>query len=74
MNENLKWEKKKKLNFTNLLDKINEASNLVVQRELNDIASKIEGLQKMGLIKDNDAMIKMREQLKNIKIGKKENS
>ena len=69
MNEKLKWEKKEKLNFTNILDKVSDVANQVVERELNDIASKIEGLHKMGFIKDNDAVSKMREQLSKIKIG-----
>ena len=69
MDEKLNWEKKEKLNFTNVLDKISDASNQVVQRELTDIAAKIDGLHKMGFIKDNENLAKMKEQLSKLKIG-----
>ena len=63
MDEKLNWQKKDKLAFTKILDQINDASNQIVQRELNDIASKIESLAKMGLIQDNKKIEEMREQL-----------
>ena len=50
----LNWEKKEKLNFTNILDQINDVSKEIVHRELQDITSKINALHGMGFIKDCD--------------------
>ena len=55
-NENINWEKKDNLNFTTIINKLNEATDIIVKREINDIKNKIIMLQKMGLIK-NDKMI-----------------
>lgn len=73
MSEKLNWEKKEKLNFTKVLEQIGSLTEQVVCREINDICSKIEVLEKMGFIKENDEQLKkLKEKIKIISTFKKE--
>ena len=69
MSENINWERKKELNFTKLLNKVEGLTKQLMGREINSIKSKIEVLAKMGLISNDSEQYKeMESKLKDLKL------
>jgi hypothetical protein len=66
--EQVNWEKKEKLNIVNVLDEISNLSKKVISREIQDIYSKIETLQAMGIIKDENKMKELKMQIKKLNL------
>jgi len=68
--QKLNWQQKDKPNVTKLLDQINEMTKQVVSRELKEIHAKIDVLHQIGLIKDDEAVRKMKDKMKAMGIEK----
>jgi hypothetical protein len=68
MTENLKWEKKEKLNVVNILDSINDSVKQYVGNEVKEIYSKIEMLNKMGLISNSEDFNLLKEKVAGLKL------
>jgi len=68
MTENLKWERKEKLNVVKILEQINESVKQHVGNEVKEIYSKIEMLNKMGLIKKPEEFNILKEKVMGLKI------
>ena len=68
----LKWEKKKRLGLTEILDQINDATKQIVFREVSDLTSKIETLKDMGLIKDCEQMEQLKCEVKKLNLNKED--
>ena len=67
MDENLKWEKKEKLNFTKLIDQVGDITKMVAKRELDAINGQILALQRMGCIKDPKQVNKLQNEVNYIR-------
>lgn len=68
----LKWEQKRKLNFTKLLEQIEDVSKTIINREISGLGQKIETLNRMGLIKDQKTMNELRKKMAEINIEAKQ--
>lgn len=65
--EDLKWEKRDKLNIANIVEQVGNVTKQVVDRELEEAYKKLLVLQRMGFIKDKNAMKTIQKKLANIK-------
>jgi len=68
--QELNWEKKEQLVFSELTSKFQELSKEVVKKELFDIVGKIEMLQTMGILSSDNSKVKeLREKLEKLQMG-----
>lgn len=67
MSENLEWKKKDKLNLSQIIDQISDLTKVVVNRELDEINSKMFALQRMGIIKDKRTMCCLQKRIDEFK-------
>lgn len=65
--ENLEWQKRDNLNFTNILDQIGDLTKIIVNRELDDINGRLVALQRMGFIKDKKTMCQLQKRISSFK-------
>jgi len=73
MNENLEWEKRKSMQ-SNLAKNLDTLMHGVVLTELKNINGKIESLCSMGILKDNEKLSELREKMKQLQAGTKNDS
>ena len=66
--EGLKWKRKDKLNFAKKIEEIAKMSKQVIARDIVDVNKKIEGLSRMGLISNNDALDKLKKKMSELKL------
>ena len=65
--DELKWEDREQTNFTKMTDKIKQESSKYVLNEVGILKSKIEKLNKMGVVNKKDFK-KIDELIKNLKV------
>lgn len=70
MSEKLSWEKREHRK-SELAERLESLVNDVVVVELNDINSKIESLCTMGVLQNNDKLNELRERMKQLQPGKR---
>ena len=62
-----KWQKTDSLGFKELVDNLHKMTNLVVKKELEEVMGKINTLEKMGVIgEENEALKKIKEKFNKI--------
>ena len=64
--EELSWEYKEKFNFTKITEQLKEATKQLIIKELSNINSQIDGLHKMGLIKDTPEFLELQNKMKEL--------
>ena len=64
--DNLKWQKRRKLNIVDLVEKIEDLSKQVVKNQMDDIGNKLGTLEAMGAVSDPEKLRVIREKIKEI--------
>lgn len=64
----LEWKQKQQLGIDKITTEFGNATKEIIRRELEDTASKINMLHKMGLIKDNSQMELLRKKMAELKL------
>ena len=59
--EKLKWEKRNKLGYGDLVENLNKMANLIVKKELDDVMGKLDTLKNMGVIGEEEEFVIPRE-------------
>ena len=63
MSENLKWEKKQKIDYFSLSNRLEEITKKVVAKEMSDVFGRLEVLENMGFIKDKDKLEEIKKKI-----------
>ncbi len=62
-----KWQKTDRLGFSELSDNLHKMTKMVVKKELEEVMGKINTLEKMGVIgEENEALKKIKEKYSKI--------
>jgi len=68
MNEQIQWEKRDKLKFTEVIDSVNSLAKEYVKKEIKELNGKMEQLVAMGLIKDDGNLKILRDKIQELGI------